>query len=240
MALIKPSEPWCQTAEQTARRHSFGRAARSELALRHALEAFCRSRWPAARICHEMVMGERRVRADVVAIDVAHITAFEVKGSYDDMTRMLHQVGLYQLCVPEVWMVVAQGHASDAKLIRHLLPSVGLLTGRGTSRRYDYEFDAARDCDEPFGLTVEAESAPRPVVPEMMLEMMWHAELSAMCSALRVSTSKRPTRGAMIKNLLELSTEELQRACCTELRGRDALWRADAPIRGYDGSQTRS
>lgn len=172
-----------------------------------------------------MVMGERRVRSDVVAIDVDHIAAFEVKGAYDELTRLLHQVGLYQLCCPEVWMVVAQGHAIDAKLIRHLLPSVGILVGTGKSAHHDYEFDG-----DNFGLTVEAEAEPRAVVPEMMLEMMWHAELFSMCQTLRVATAKRPTRTGMIKALLDaVSVDELQRACCAELRCRVALWRADPP-----------
>ena len=63
-----------------------------------------------------MVMGGGRVRADVVAISTDHIAAFEVKGEYDETVRLLHQVGMYQLCVPEVWMVVPVGrHADDAR-----------------------------------------------------------------------------------------------------------------------------
>jgi hypothetical protein len=213
------------TAEQAATRRGY--AGRAELALRNALEQFCRTRWPEARLCHEMVMGERRVRADVVAIDPAHIAAFEIKGEYDDTTRLLHQVGMYQLCVPEVWMVVPVGrHAEDARILRHLLPSVGLLVGSGRSAANHYEFDG-----KDFGLVVEAESVPRAVHTEMMLEMMWAAELAGMCGRLRVSRGKWPTRKSMIANLLEIPVVELQRECCTELRMRDALWRADPPIK---------
>lgn len=223
MALMKSSEPSFMTAEAAARRRGY--AAESELALREALEAFCRERWPDARVVHEMVMGERKVRADVVAIDAAHIAAFEVKGSYDDTTRLLHQVGLYQLCVPEVWMMVAENHDADARLIRHLLPSVGLLIGAGMDR------DFARS-GRAVTISVEAEAAPRPVVPEMMLEMLWADELTATCRALRVGTTKRTTRPRMIRDLIDVATvEELQRETCARLRGRDALWRADPPVR---------
>lgn len=228
MTLLKPSEPWCQTAEGRALpRRGFGYRAQAELVLRDALEKFCRERWPVARICHEMVMGERKVRADVVAIDVAHIAAFEIKGEYDDTTRLLHQVGMYQLCVPEVWMVVAQSaHVADAKILRHLLPSVGLLVGVGQSERRCYEFDG-----KEFGLAVEAEAAPRPVVPEMMLEMLWRAELAGICQRLRCyAVSAKTTRANMIKALLAQPTDVLQREACAELRARDALWRADRPI----------
>ena len=100
------------TAKDAARRHGF--AARAELSLREALEALCRERWPEARIVHELVMGEGKVRADVVAIEQAHLVAFEIKARYDNTTRLLHQVGMFQLCMPEVWMVVDRHHADDA------------------------------------------------------------------------------------------------------------------------------
>jgi hypothetical protein len=225
MAIKRPNEPAFMTAEQAATRRGY--AGRAELALRNTLEAFCRERWPQARICHEMMMGERKVRADVVAIDPAHIAAFEVKGEYDDTTRLLHQVGMYQLCVPEVWMVVPIGrHAEDARILRHLLPSVGLLVGAGTSQRNHYEFDG-----KDFKLAVEAEPAPFKVLPEMMLEMLWRDELAAMCGRTRCHiVSAKSTRPVMIKALLKLPVETLQRETCTELRARNALWRADAPI----------
>lgn len=228
MALLKPNEPIFMTADQAASRRGY--AGRAELALRNSLERFCRSRWPDARICHEMMMGERRVRADVVAIDPAHIAAFEVKGEYDETVRLLHQVGMYQLCVPEVWMVVPVGrHAEDARVLRHLLPSVGLLVGSGTSQKNYYEFDG-----KDFDLVVEAEPAPRPVHPEMMLEMLWAAELRNCCGRMNLDVDakrKAPTRPEMIRKLLEFPTETLQREVCIELRSRDALWRADPPVR---------
>lgn len=224
MAVKRPNEPIFMTAEQAATRRGY--AGRSELALRNSLEAFCRNRWPEARICHEMMMGERKVRADVVAIGPAHIAAFEVKGEYDDTVRLLHQVGMYQLCVPEVWMVVPMGrHAEDARILRHLLPSVGLLVGAGKSQAYHYQFDG-----KDFDLVVEAEAEPRPAHAEMMLEMLWAAELRGCCGRLNIQMGKNPTRPQMIKRLLELSVETLQREVCAELRARDAMWRADAPI----------
>lgn len=224
MAIRKPNEPIFMTAEQAATRRGY--AGRAELALRNSLEKFCRERWPEARICHEMMMGERKVRADVVAIDPARIAAFEVKGEYDDTVRLLHQVGMYQLCVEEVWMVVPVGrHAEDARILRHLLPSVGLLVGAGTSQKNYYEFDG-----KDFDLVVEAEAQPRPPHTEMMLEMLWAAELRGCCGRQHICLSKKPTRPEMIAKLLELPPFTLQVEVCTELRARDALWRADPPM----------
>lgn len=226
MALMKGSEPSFMTAEGAALRGNSGLGwrAESELKLRNAIEAFCRERWPAARVVHELVMGAREVRADVVAIGDSHVAAFEVKGYGDTTVRMLHQVGMYQLCVPEVWMVCGDKHAEDANLIRHLLPSVGLIVGRGLMPNKYSEI--------PWeGLDVAAEAVPRPPVPEMMLEMLWADELRGACQRLRISADTRSTRPQMIRELLaKASVEELQRETCTALRGRDAVWRADSPV----------
>lgn len=226
MGLIKPSEPDWQSAEQAAKRNNFGSAAKSELALREALEAFCRSRWTDIRICHEMVMGEGKVRADVVAIGLAGIAAFEVKGAYDDTSRLIHQVFMYQLAVPEVWMVVDDGHSEDARLIRYLLPSVGILVGSGMRRHNAYTPD-----ERNFTLTIEAEAKPLVPVTKSMLEMLWRQELAGACGRTKCHTvDKRTTRKEMIKALLELPHPDLQREVCTELRAREARWRADPAI----------
>lgn len=221
MGIIKPTEPAFMSAEQAARRNNFGAAARSELALRDALESFCRSRWSDIRICHEMVMGEGKVRADVVAVGLGGIAAFEVKGAYDDTSRLIHQVFHYQLAVPEVWVVVDSAHAEDARLIRYLLPSVGIIVGTGV-RTHN-----AKD----FTFAVEVEAAP--IVPhtECMLQMLWRAELAGACARTRCYTvGKRTTRKHMIEALLELPHTDLQREVCIELRGRIAQWRADPAI----------
>lgn len=216
------------TAVEAVRRRGY--AAESELRLRNAVEAWCRDRWPDARVVHEMVMGAGRVRADVVALSPEHIVAIEVKGEYDDTTRLLHQVGMYQLCVPEVWMIVtkAKGHDTDASYIRHLLPSVGLLVADGMRRN---PVGGEADIGKAVTLTVVAEAVPRPVVPELMLEMLWAAELTGCCNRLRVSIKSGATRPKMIKALLsDVHFIDLQREVCTALRGRDALWRADPAI----------
>jgi hypothetical protein len=235
MSLLKPNEPWMQDAETSALRNQSstwgrpGRAARSELALRNGMEDLMRQRMPDARMCHEMVMGARAVRADLVAVATNHIAAVEVKGRYDDTSRLLHQVGMYQLCVPEVWIVVDTKHRDDARLIRHLLPSVGLIVGDGLTH-LDLEWDSD---ERPTSLEIVEQAVAKPPVPEMTLEMLWSAELKGVCARLRISVSAKATRPAMIKAILEKAkADEVLRETCTELRSRDALWRADAPIRG--------
>ncbi|MBI1202661.1 MAG: hypothetical protein GC182_09140 [Rhodopseudomonas sp.] len=210
------------SADQAARRRGY--AAESELRLRNALEAFCRDRWGDARVVHELVMGQGKVRADVAAIAPTHMIAFEVKGQFDDTTRLLHQIGMYQLCVPEVWMVLSAKHDQDGKLLRHLIPSVGLLVGDDPKGHQDH-FPAGT-------LNVVAEACPRSVVPEMALEMLWRDELASACQrTCCFGVSKRSTRPKMIEAMLgALSYDEIMREVYAELRGRDAIWRADAPV----------
>lgn len=230
MPLLKPTEPWCQNAKPEANRSlaSSGRAARSELAMRNAMEDFLRDRSPDARMCHEMVMGEGKVRADLVGIATAHITAVEVKGNYDNTTRLLHQVGMYQLCVPEVWMIVTDKHIDDGRLIRHLLPSVGLITINNAA---NIDWTSWDEKEQPLEMTVETEAQPRDPVPEMTLRMLWAEELRNACRRRGFPCDQRRTRPKMVAALLTLGPEEIMTEVCTELRARDALWRADTPIR---------
>ncbi len=235
-ALMKPSESWAMTAEDAAqRRHAYGRAAESELRLRNAVEQFLRQRHPEARICHEMVMGERQVRADVVAVSPRHIAAVEVKGDGDNVTRLLHQVGMYQLCVPEVWIIsVKPSHVEASKLINYLMPSVGVLTGTGLA---DY-WNGTRHVnamDEPCELQVLHEAVPRAPHPEMVGQMLWAQELANVVLRTRVMSfapSRIPARAKMVAAALEkLSPEQLLAEACTELRAREALWRADKAVK---------
>jgi hypothetical protein len=237
MAIAKHSEPWMQTAEGALSERRLGttldtmdrpgRAARSELAMRNSMEELMRERHPGARMCHEMVMGEGKVRADLVAVAEAHIAAIEVKGAYDDTMRLLHQVGMYQLCVPEVWMVLDRKHRDDGVLIRHLLPSVGLIIADGTSHlSLDWRSD-----ERPVSFDVLAEPAPREPVPRMTLEMLWAAELRWVCERMRIAIGSKATRPWMVEAILHSAKEgEIIAGACAVLRGRDAQWRADQPL----------
>jgi hypothetical protein len=224
MKLMKGSEPSFMTAEEAAQRKGY--AALSELELRNGLEGVLRDRHPDARVVHELVMGAREVRADVVAIGTGHIAAVEVKGAYDNVSRLMHQVGMFQLCVPEVWICCAKEHAEDARLIRHLLPSVGLIVGTNLDKHYHRGGKT-----EPVILEIEAEPVPRDVVPEMMLEMLWAEELRNACHSLRISVTSNTTRPKCIAAILDQAgPEQIISATCRQLRARDAMWRADQPI----------
>lgn len=212
------------TAKQAASRQGF--ASKSELELRNAMEDLMRQMMPDARIVHEIVMGDGKVRADIAAIGLDTIQAVEVKGAYDDTTRLLHQVGMFQLCVPSVWMVVSADHDYDAKLIRHLLPSVGLIIGTNMDKQ------TWSKNQDPVKLEIFAEPKPMQPIPDMMTRLLWRDEMFNVCQRHNLGATSKSTRPTMKGKLLEfLDTETLQKEICQELRGREALWRADKAIR---------
>ena len=129
MAILTPAEKASQAAVEKAVRHQYRSDA--EIAMRDVLEDWCRTRYPGARLFHELVMDRGKVRADIAAIQPDHIAAFEIKGPYDSAERLVHQIALYRLAVPELWMVVVDRHLKDTDLIRYLLPSVGVLLVNG-------------------------------------------------------------------------------------------------------------
>lgn len=232
--LMKGSESWATTAEGAVTRGGY--AAQHELALRNAMESLMRGRMPDARMCHEMVMGAREVRADLVAVGPSHIAAIEVKGEYDNVSRLMHQIGLYQLCVPEVWMVVSADKCDAGRLVRWLLPSCGLIVAHNLVPDW-----RSREVPPDARLEIEAEPVPRDPHPLMMLEMMWAEELANICNRTMVAQigAKKPRRAKMIEWLMATYTgAALLVECCTELRARQALWRADPPVGGTVNSKT--
>jgi hypothetical protein len=226
MTMLTPSEQSRQAAEGKAVRKAY--RSPEELAIRDKLEEWCRARWPDARIVHELVMGRGAVRADLAAITPNHIVVFEIKGPYDDTSRLLHQIGMYRLATPEVWIVTASEHDDDGRLIRHLLPSVGHLRVGGISVASMYRVEPER-----MSLAVAAEAASFEVLPDALLSLLWVSELAAEAARARVMTirsSKPPSHAALVKAMLKLTPAEQLAAVCRQLRARNAFWRADPPI----------
>ena len=232
MAMIGESKPSHMTAKQAAQRGSF--ALWSELSMREKIEEFSRERVPGCRVVHELVIGEGKTRADIAAIGTDHIAAFELKGAGDSTVRLLHQIGVFQLGVPEVWMCVTSKQYEDAELVRYLMPSVGLIRFDNVSHN-----NWGRE-PENTEAVMEIVHKPKPFQPhpEVMLRILWRDELAWACNHSRCFSAKsNSTRPTMVRAMLDaLEPDEILRLVCAALRGRDALWRADAPI--ADDGQT--
>jgi hypothetical protein len=194
-----------------------------ELLMRDAVERWGRKRWPLARVVHELVMDRGTVRADVAFVSPAHLAVVEIKSQFDDTSRLLHQVGMFRLATPEVWIAAPHRHIEDAKLIRYLMPSIGIaLSDRDRLHGAlpdDFELDAVHE-HEPF----------QPW-PEACLALLWVEELRWEAEAARLVQGKgRHTHGSLLKALGTLRWPEQLAAVCRQLRGRPAFWKADPPI----------
>lgn len=196
-----------------------------ELHLRDMVERWGRAKWPDARIVHELVMGRGEVRCDVALVTPNHIVAVEIKSSHDNVGRLLTQAGTYRLAVPELWIVCADRHVRDANLVRYLMPSIGVAVP-------DTIRDGAmlwRDRD-----LVELDPAgPFVPHPEAMLSLLWVEELYAEATRAGVYQSGRKTRpshAALVERMKAFPADEITAAVCRQLRGREALWRADSPV----------
>lgn len=222
--LLSPAEERCQAAHRDALRHNTYRS-RGELALRDALERWARDRYPEARLVHELVMGRGKVRADMAAIEPHSLVAFEIKSWFDDVTRLLHQCMMYRLAVPELWLVTLARHRDDCDLVRWLAPSIGLLLA--------HPLPGGDSESGPYRLEVAAEAGVIDPHPEALLHLCWVAELAAIAG---YQGSRTPTHAQLVKSLLaDLEPQDRLAGVCRQLRARDALWRADPPIRDGRG-----
>lgn len=228
MSLAQPSSPKDQ-AKAFHGRYMGG----SELAAREVVTAWGRARWPQARMVTELTVDRGTSRADVAFIGTDHLAVVEVKSSVDNTSRVLHQLGHFQLSSPEVWLAFHTAHLVDAHRIKSIMPSIGLLaleyTEPGASRWSTPKILPA----EQRTATIIAEAVPFKPDPECLLSVLWVEELAEEAGRMRVMNvgKKRPSHGKLVKALMGLSVEEQTKSVCRQLRARDAMWKADPPIR---------
>lgn len=218
-ALTIPSstEPFDQVAPA---RNSY--RSQDELDIRVAVDIWGRSRWPDARVVHELVMDRGKVRCDMAFIGPRHLVSIEIKSGYDVAERLMNQVTMFRLATPETWIVVDHKHLRDTRMIAYLLPSIGIAVA---------ERSRPRDVQSPFRITVEQEHSPFVAQPEAMLHLLWTTELRDEAVRFRLPFGKRDTHAKLVKNLLaRLTAAEQIEAVCRQLRARNALWRADPPV----------
>jgi hypothetical protein len=191
----------------------------AELEMREAVDLWGRARWPEARVVHELVMDRGKVRADMAFISPAALVSIEIKSGYDDSARMMNQVAMFRLSTPETWLITDVKHQRDVGLVHYLLPTIGCATA---TREKMY--------GGPFSISVTREPAPFAPHPEALLSLLWVAELHAEAVRARLWRGNAGTHAALVRIMLRLDPAEQLAAVCRQLRGRDALWRADPPI----------
>ncbi len=196
-----------------------------ERALRDAVERWMRLRWPAARIVHELVLNRGDIRLDMAAVLPDELVIVEVKSGTDNFSRAIHQTGMATLCGTEAWLIGDRKHKADGGSLRYLLPSLGLAYGRQTGPTI-YDQAAPREIEE------ELPATRREPHGEALLSLLWVAELRDEAHRHGVPCTAKSTHRHLVTALAErLSAAERIRAVCRQLRSRDALWRADPPVK---------
>lgn len=86
------------------------KASDAEEALRVAVEAWMRQRWPAARIVHELNLAGGAQRIDLCSVGDEELRMVEIKSAKDVLTRLVAQVKCARDCAQEVWVAIDAKH----------------------------------------------------------------------------------------------------------------------------------
>ena len=82
------------------------KASDAEEALRVAVEAWMRRRWPASRIVHELVLDAGTTRIDLASVGDEELRLVELKSAKDVLKRLPGQIRAATECAHEVWVAI--------------------------------------------------------------------------------------------------------------------------------------
>lgn len=210
--------------------------------MRSCCATHLRTRWPDARIIHELPLRYATRSIDLAAVMREKIVAVEIKSSRDTTDRLEAQLrGFAPIC----WRI----YVALAPCWNEELPAESVPTKKGTAYRRRFteaqlvieavrreapwieSWTVAPDAPEPIRLTSTEWAENRHPWLAKMLEMLHVAELDRICFEHRVGPRSSHVRTCDV--LLDaLRASEIVRACCAALRARDAFCAGtDAPIR---------
>jgi hypothetical protein len=191
-----------------------------ELAMRAAVTAWGRARWPDCRVLHELAMGERRI--DLVFVAQSDLIGVEIKSGRDRLDRLDGQMKEYGRYLPEVWVAVAPRWRDHEDVIHRrgnllVVPSTGnafIQKPAPGERPYRDELVCSR-----------------------VLELLWYDEAARIAVRTDVVPHRVPKqfrKDKLLKLLARLLTgNQILTEVCRELRERSRAggWRSDAPLR---------
>lgn len=203
-----------------------------ELAMRDAVAAWGRKRWPSARMVHELVVSDRRV--DMAFIGREHLVGVEIKGPKDTLDRLDDQIATFCDHLPEVWLAVHPRWTRTVEVLRGSKNHVYLDDdGRGRVRNW---IAVDPDDAEPVKHHYMGQPTIDRTVTAPMLHLLWRDEAVAIAARMRVAIAKRePLRNIVPELARKLTGDEIVREVCRELRARAAFPAhppSDAPIAG--------
>lgn len=202
-----------------------GNRSTEELAMRDAVAKWGRSKWPCARVVHELVIAEKRI--DMAFIGTDHIAGVEIKGPKDRLDRLGDQWGCFTAHIPEVWLAIAPKWIDPLRK-NHFAGAWS----------YGNKIVVDLDTEHPVRAMWGERGAVDRTITAPLLRLLWRSEALAVAVRYRdrVSVSPRtPLRSIVPELARKLTGDEIVRQVCHELRGRDAFPASpasDPPIRG--------
>lgn len=182
-----------------------------ELAMRGAIEAWGRARWPDARVFHELTIG--MCRADLAFICPADLIVVEIKSSRDTLDRLDKQMRVFKEHVPEVWVALAPKWKDDSK--KPFIANEMFVTESAIETVCSWRRTPDRN-----GLCYNA-----------MLHLLWAEEARAIAGRKSCLSNKRQPLHSVVPELaLHLTGKEILEEVCRELRGRYTAYTADEPV----------
>ncbi len=195
-----------------------------EPAMRAALTAWGRQRWPGSRVLEELNIGGCRV--DLAFVQEAHIAVVEIKSSKDTLDRLERQLRDFTDHLPEVWLATAPRwidalHKSDGHFallhtdVGHVVVADGVVN---ETIAYEH-WQAPHTAKVDYLLTVP------------LLHVAHLIELKNMAAAKGLAFRERATRRDMMQLLARrLTGDEIVAGVCGQIRARPRNWPGDAPI----------
>jgi hypothetical protein len=194
-----------------------------EIMIREAVERWGRPKWPTARVLHELVFDRGTARADIAFIEPANIIAIEIKSDRDDTKRLVHQINMFRMAVPELWIISPHRHIKDAECVRHNIISVGI----GLVDRPPNPYGPLPD---QLDIVERNQAIWDQPIPEATLSLLWKAELIDEAQRAGMSTPKSANHAKLVQIMLRLTWDEQIAAVCRQLRARRTLHVSDPPI----------
>ena len=176
-----------------------------EFAMRRVIDAWGRSRWPNARVVHELVVNSER-RIDMAFIGPDYLVGIEIKSSRDVMDRLKDQLTVFRRHLPLVLLAVAPKWKDEAW--RH----AGSLDIFVVDPASDVPVRGHSYYRQDLSVTVP------------LLSLLWAQELRNIVDRLVIPSSAKAT---MVHNIAAIAQgangAQIVREVCTELRARDAF-----------------
>lgn len=186
-----------------------------ELVMRDYVEAWGRSRWPDARVFHELVVSDCRI--DIAFIRPNDLIGVEIKSSKDVLTRLEKQARVFYNHFPEFWMAIApKWKEAPEKPYFHNEIVVGET---GVTEHVIWRPTRNGQCYST------------------MLNLLWADEARAIAGRKGCLSNKRQPLNRLLPELaLHLTGAEILEEVCRELRGRSTRFKSDAPV--YEGPRS--